>query len=102
RVGHDGEKALIATHATHVLRRPVAPSAASMSPAGSNWSHQPKGPKNKNPSERTVIMGPLVKESGLPPSAFDPNSSVDAALARLLQGIRQGRGSGDDGAKRDS
>jgi hypothetical protein len=51
-----------------------------------------KGPKSKNPSERTVHMGPLVKESGIPPKASEPNPRLEAALDRLLQGIRQSRG----------
>jgi len=58
-----------------------------------------KGPKSRNPSERTVLMGPLAKECGLPPTALEPNPKLEAALDRLLQGIRQSRGSGEGGAK---
>jgi len=51
-----------------------------------------KGPEIKNPSERSVIIGPLLKEGSLPPLTFDSTSSVDAALARLWQGFRHCRG----------
>jgi hypothetical protein len=47
-------------------------------------------PKSRNPSERGVIMGKLG--SGIPPHASVPNANLEAALDRLLQGIRQSRG----------
>jgi hypothetical protein len=49
------------------------------------------GPKSKSEAESPVLMGPLVK-SGLPPKASEPNPKLEAALDRLLQGIRQSRG----------
>jgi hypothetical protein len=49
-------------------------------------------PKSKNPSESIVLLGPLVKESALPPLALEPNANLEAALDRLLEGIRRGRG----------
>jgi len=51
-----------------------------------------KGPKSKSEAVRTVNLGPLVKECGLPPTALEPNPRLEAALDRLLQGIRQSRG----------
>jgi hypothetical protein len=51
-----------------------------------------KGPKSKNPSERTVYMGPVTKTGGIPPLAFEPNANLEAALARLAEGFRQSRG----------
>jgi hypothetical protein len=51
-----------------------------------------KGPKATGVSESSVPLGPLVKESGLPPQTFEPNPQLEAALDRLLQGIRQSRG----------
>jgi hypothetical protein len=57
-----------------------------------------KLPKNRNPSERDVIMGKVV--NGIPPHASVPNANLEAALDRLLQGIRQSRdGSGKGGAR---
>jgi hypothetical protein len=72
-------------------RRAISPSSPQrLSPAHSEASL--KGPKSRSPSERLVNLGPLVKESGLPPTAFEPNPQLEAALDRLLQGIRQSRG----------
>jgi hypothetical protein len=51
-----------------------------------------KGPKSRNLSEKSVNLGPLVKESGLPAKAFDPDPKLEAALARLEEGFRQSRG----------
>ncbi len=52
----------------------------------------PNSPKGKSEADRLVIMGEVVKESGIPPLAFEPNPKLDAALGRLLEGIRRGRG----------
>lgn len=57
-----------------------------------------KGPKSNSEAESSVLMGPLVK-SGIPPKAFEPNPALESALDRLLQGIRQSRGSGEGRAK---
>jgi hypothetical protein len=38
-----------------------------------------------------VPMGE-VRKSGLPPQASEPNPRLEAALEKLLQGIRQSRG----------
>jgi hypothetical protein len=70
-------------------RRPVTPSSSTSQPTPS--ASTLKGPKSRNPSERSVIMGPLVKNS-LPPKAFEPDPKLESALDRLLQGIRQSRG----------
>jgi hypothetical protein len=51
-----------------------------------------KGPKATGVSESSVFMGPFVKESGRPPQTLEPNPRLEAALDRLLQGIRQSRG----------
>ncbi|WP_457094518.1 hypothetical protein [Microvirga sp. P5_D2] len=55
-----------------------------------------KGPKSKSEAERSVNLGPLVK-SGLPPVAFEPNSKLESALGRLLEGIRHSRGASGNG-----
>jgi hypothetical protein len=58
-----------------------------------------KGPKSTSEADRSMNLGPLVK-SGIPPQASEPNPKLEAALDRLLQGIRQSRGgSGDSSAK---
>jgi hypothetical protein len=72
-------------------RRVITPSS-SQRPSTVNSAASLKGPKSREPSERLVNLGPLVKESGLPPTAFEPNPELEAALDRLLQGIRQSRG----------
>jgi hypothetical protein len=72
-------------------RKPLAPSTAP-SPSTVNFrAASLKGPKNKSEADKSVNLGPLVK-SGLPPQASEPNSQLEAALDRLLQGIRQSRG----------
>ena len=72
-------------------RRAITPSSTQR-PSTAHSAASLKGPKSRNPSERLVNLGPLVKESGLPPKAFEPNPQLEAALDRLLQGIRQSRG----------
>jgi hypothetical protein len=73
-------------------RRAISPSNASRPSVAVSVASNAKGPKNRNPSEKTVLMGPIVKRSGLPPEASEPNPRLEAALDRLLQGIRQSRG----------
>ncbi len=72
-------------------RRVITPSSPQR-PSTVNSAASLKGPKSRKPSERLVNLGPLEKESGLPPKAFEPNPKLEAALDRLLQGIRQSRG----------
>jgi len=71
-------------------RRAISPSSTPR-PSTAHSAAPLKGPKSRNPSERLVNLGPLVK-SGLPPEAFEPNPALESALDRLLQGIRQSRG----------
>lgn len=59
---------------------------------GSVVAQKAKGPKNRNPLVEVVHMGPVVKTSGISPKAFEQNENLEAALDRLLQGIRQSRG----------
>jgi hypothetical protein len=73
-------------------RRPITPTNTPRQPTAFLEARPLKGPKSMNPSERSVLMGPLVKKSGLPPKTFEPNPRLEAALDRLLQGIRQSRG----------
>jgi hypothetical protein len=80
RGGHPGE------------RRPIPAKPARRAPAPCFEASPLKGPKGIAVVEKTVPMGPLVNKSGLPPSASEPNPGLEAALDRLLQGIRQSRG----------
>jgi hypothetical protein len=57
-----------------------------------------KSPKNKSEANPLVLMGDLVKR-GIPPKASVVDANLEAALERLLQGIRQSRdGSREGGA----
>ncbi len=49
-------------------------------------------PKATGVSESLVPMGEKKEKSGLPPQALEPNSKLESALDRLLQGIRHSRG----------
>jgi hypothetical protein len=80
-------------------RRPLTPENA-RGPSLASVSPPLKSPKLKGAPEGEVIMGEIVKGRGIPPraSVLDPN--LEAALDRLLQGIRQSRdGSGEGGAR---
>lgn len=59
-----------------------------------------KSPKSKSEAESYMLMGEVKRPHGLPPQALEPNPRLEAALDRLLQGIRQSRGgSGNASAK---
>jgi hypothetical protein len=48
-------------------------------------------PKATGVPESSVPMGEIRKENSIPPQASEPNPRLEAALDRLLQGIRQSR-----------
>jgi hypothetical protein len=74
-------------------RRAVVPAENARRASTVNFEASPlNGPKSKNLSERSVLMGPLVKESSLPAQALDPDPKLEAALARLEVGFRRSRG----------
>jgi hypothetical protein len=50
-----------------------------------------KSPKSKSEADKPMIMGE-IRKCGLPPEALEPHPGLEAALDRLLQGIRQSRG----------
>ncbi len=77
--GHPGE------------RRPLTPSSSPRPSAVFPVAQPLKSPKSKSEAESSVLMGE-VRKSGLPPSASESNPKLEAALDRLLQGIRQSRG----------
>jgi hypothetical protein len=58
-----------------------------------------KLPEGKSAAESSVLTGKLVK-GGIPPSASESDPKLEAALDRLLQGIRQSRGGCGDGSAR--
>ena len=51
-----------------------------------------KSPKSTNPSEKSLLMGEVRREIGIPPKAFVPDPKLEAALERLKMGIRQAEG----------
>jgi hypothetical protein len=73
-------------------RRPITPTSTSRPSTALSMARPLNSPKSKSEADRTVIMGDLRKERGLPPSASESNPALEAALDRLLQGIRQSRG----------
>ena len=78
-------RALAARRAREGDRRALTPFPALM--ASTAHFSSPNLPISKSPPERTVLMGKLEKKSGLPALAFDPNPHLEAAMARLSQGV---------------
>jgi hypothetical protein len=81
-------------------RRPIAPTSTPRSSTALPVASGTKWPKSTSEAESSMLMGHLVKESGLPPKASEPNPALEAALDRLLQGIRQSRGGCGKGGAR--
>jgi hypothetical protein len=80
-------------------RRTLTPETA-RGPSLASPEARANSPKGKGAPEGEVIMGEIVKGSGIPPRASVRNPNLEAALDRLLQGIRQSRdGSGEGGAR---
>jgi hypothetical protein len=73
-------------------RRAITPASAPRPSRTFPEAQKIKSPKCKSEAVLPVNLGDLRKENGLPPKAFDPNPKLEAALDRLLQGIRQSRG----------
>ena len=80
RGGHSGERRVIRPE---MARRPSVAASVAL---------PPKSPKSKSEAESPVLMGEVRQTSGIPPQASEPNLQLEAALDRLLQGIRQCRG----------
>jgi hypothetical protein len=81
----------------------MIPANASRPSTASPEARLANSPKNRSEADRPVIMGEIAKGSGLPPSAsqaFEDNPALEAALERLLRGIRQSRGGPGDGSAR--
>lgn len=72
-------------------RRPLSPIKAQQPAMSLPRAPSTNSPKNKERSGSQVFMGDLVKGSGLPPKAYEPDLKLEAALDKLLQGIRQSR-----------
>lgn len=74
------------------LARAILPQTKERASTGFSAA-QTKLPQIQSPSGSVLHLGEKEKESGIPPKAFEPNPNLEAALDRLLQGIRQSRGS---------
>jgi hypothetical protein len=73
-------------------RRAITPTRAARPSATFPEAQKINSPKCKSEAVLSVNLGDLRKKSGLPPKPFDPDPKLEAALDRLLQGIRQSRG----------
>ena len=69
-------------------RRAVTPSPASRPSQASLAARPPNSPRVRSEAEPKVLMGEIRKK----PPAPEPESALENALDRLLQGIRQSRG----------
>jgi hypothetical protein len=100
RLGVDYAPALIAANKRAAAarerhsgeRRALMPSSTQAASTVNFCASSLKSPKATGVSESTVPMGEVRKKSGLPPKTIDPNPKLEAALDKLLQGIRQSRG----------
>jgi hypothetical protein len=80
-------------------RRPETPDSA-RGPSVASAEARACGPKGKSEAKPLVIMGPLVKKSGIPPRASVPDANLEAALERLRKAAgRAGDGSGEGSAR---
>jgi hypothetical protein len=73
-------------------RRPLSPNKAQQPAMSLPRAPSTNSPKDKERSGSQVIMGDLRKPVVSPPEPSEPNPKLEAALDRLLQGIRQSRG----------
>ncbi len=78
-------------------RRPISPASTARLSLASHVDRLTNSPKSKSEAEKTVLMGDLRKESGIPPKTFEPNPKLESALERLKRAIgiaeRDGTGS---------
>jgi hypothetical protein len=86
------KRAAAARSARSGERRPITSTSALRLSTDNPEASPLKWPKSKSEADKTVFMGHLRNEIGLPPRALEPNPKLEAALDRLLQGIRQSRG----------
>jgi hypothetical protein len=73
------------------LRQAIMPQAKEQASAVAAEARA-KLPQIQSPSGNVLYLGEKEKKSGIPPKAFEPNTNLEAALDRLLQGIRLSRG----------
>jgi hypothetical protein len=72
-------------------RRPLTSSGCQRPSTALLGARPPKLPESKSEADQPVFIGKKEK-IGLPPIASEFNPQLEAALDRLLQGIRQSRG----------
>jgi hypothetical protein len=73
-------------------RRPLSPTQTQRPAMTLPRASSTNSPKSKNVVFPKVLMGDLSKPVECPPEASESNPKLEAALDRLLQGIRQSRG----------
>jgi hypothetical protein len=73
-------------------RRPISPASTARLSLAASVDRLTNSPKSKSEAEKTVLMGDLRNESGIPPKASEPNLKLEAALARFEEGFRHSRG----------
>jgi hypothetical protein len=73
-------------------RRPIPAEPARRPSTALPMTRPLKSPKSKSEADKTVLMGEVARTSGITPQASQPNPQLEAALDRLLKGIRLCRG----------
>jgi hypothetical protein len=73
-------------------RRPLSPTKAQQPAMSLPRASSTNSPKDNSVAIPQVIMGDLRKPVATPPEVSEANPKLEAALDRLLQGIRQSRG----------
>jgi hypothetical protein len=80
-------------------RRPISPASTPRLSPAAPVDRLTNSPKNKSEAEKTVLMGDLRKENGIPPKASEPNPKLESALEMLKRAIGIAERDGADGAK---
>jgi hypothetical protein len=84
-------RAAAARGARSPARRVPSPSVTPSPSVAVSEARHAKRPKTSEAS-KTVPLGPLRRESGIPPKAFAPDANLEAALERLKRAIGKAGG----------